>query len=411
MTPFDLRISGPRISRRGALLGLGAAVALGRASLAVAAAPTEQRLVVVILRGALDGMAAVVPYGDPALAALRPGLLPPQPGQEGGLLDLGGFFGLHPALVGMHALYANGQLLPVHAVAGHVRTRSHFEAQDYMESGADQRLSSGWLNRAVLAMPPRPTSGAPLSVGVALPLLLRGPAQVGAYAPAGFAQPQADLYARLAALHEPDPITGPALREGLAERGFTHAQLSGAAPSGTQPPGTEAPRDKYAFATLAATAGRLLAAADGPRIAAMELGGWDTHAGQKQRLLGPLSQLDAGLVALRDGLGAAWAQTAVLVMTEFGRTARANGTGGTDHGTGTVAFLAGGAVQGGRVLADWPGLGDGRLLDGRDLAPTLDLRCLAKGLLAAHLGLPTAALLQAFPGSDPIAPMAGLIRA
>jgi len=396
----------PRISRRGALLGLGAAVALGRVSLAVAAAPTERRLVVVILRGALDGMAAVVPYGDPALAALRPGLLPPQPGQEGGALDLGGFYGLHPALTGMHAMYAAGQLLPVHAVAGHVRTRSHFEAQDLMESGADQRLSSGWLNRAVLAMPPRPSAGAPLSVGVALPLLLRGPALVGAYAPTGFAQPQADLYARLAAMHQSDPVTGPALRQGLAERGFTNAQLAG-----TQPAGAESPRDKYAFATLAGTAGRLLAAADGPRIAAMELGGWDTHAGQAQRLLGPLGQLDAGLVALRDGLGAAWAQTAVLVMTEFGRTARANGTGGTDHGTGTVAFLAGGAVLGGRVLADWPGLAEDRLLDGRDLAPTLDLRSLAKGLLASHLGLAAPALLRAFPGSDAASPTAGLIRA
>jgi uncharacterized protein (DUF1501 family) len=332
-------------------------------------------------------------------------LLPPQPGREGGMLDLGGFYGLHPALAGMHALYAAGQLLPVHAVAGHVRTRSHFEAQDLMESGADERLSSGWLNRAVLAMPPRPSAGAPLSVGVALPLLLRGPALVGAYAPTGFAQPQPDLYARLAALHDADPITGPALREGLAERGFTNAQLSGA-----QPTGTEAPRDKYAFATLAGTAGRLLAAADGPRIAAMELGGWDTHAAQMQRLPGPLSQLDAGLIALRDAVGAAWAQTAILVMTEFGRTARANGTGGTDHGTGTVAFLAGGAIQGGRVLADWPGLGEGRLLDGRDLAPTLDLRSLAKGLLASHLGLSTPALLHAFPGSDAVAPTAGLIR-
>ena len=400
----------PHISRRGALLGLGAAVALGRASLAVAAAPTAQRLVVVILRGALDGMAAVVPYGDPALEALRPGLLPPQPGQQGGMLDLGGFYGLHPALVGMHELYAAGQLLPVHAVAGHVRTRSHFEAQDYMESGADQRLSSGWLNRAVLAMPPRPSAGAPLSVGVALPLLLRGPAPVGAYAPTGFAQPQADLYARLAALHDADPVTGPALREGLAERGFTDAQLSGAQLSRAQSMGAEAPRDKYAFATLAGTAGRLLAAADGPRVAAMELGGWDTHAGQMQRLQGPLGQLDAGLIALRDGLGSVWAQTAILVMTEFGRTARANGTGGTDHGTGTVAFLAGGAIQGGRVLADWPGLGAGRLLDGRDLAPTLDLRSLAKGLLAAHFGLSTPALLKAFPDSGAVAPTAGLIR-
>ena len=394
----------PRLGRRAALLGLGAAITLGRASLAVAAAPTERRLVVVILRGALDGMAAVAPHGDAALAGLRGSLALPGPGEAGGLLDLGGFFGLHPVLAGLHGMYRAGDLLPVHAVAGHVRTRSHFEAQDLMESGADQRLSSGWLNRAVQAMPPRGASGAPLSVGVSLPLLLRGPAAVGSFAPSGLAQPLPDLYARLAALHAADPVTGPAFRQGLQERGFATAQLAGInGRAGPQP-------DRNGFPALAATAGKLLAAPDGPRIAAMELGGWDTHQAQAQRLARPLQQLDAGLVALRDALGPVWAGTAVLVMTEFGRTARANGTGGTDHGTGTVAFLAGGAVRGGRVLADWPGLADGQLLDGRDLQPTLDLRGLAKGLLGAHLGLAPAALLRAFPGSESVSPVAGLMR-
>ena len=398
----------PLLTRRAALLGLGAAVTLGRASLALAAAPGDRRLVVVILRGALDGMAAVIPYGDRELTGLRPNLVPPAPGQEGGMLDLGGFFALHPALTGLHAMYAAGQLLPVHAVAGHVRTRSHFEAQDLMESGADQRLSSGWLNRAVQGIPTegkagRGAAGQPLSIGVALPLLLRGPAPVGSYAPQSFGQPQPDLYARLAALHQSDPVTGPAVRQGLAERGFTGVQLAGTEPA--------APRERYAFATLAGTAGKLLAAPNGPRIAAMELGGWDTHAAQMQRLAAPLRQLDAGLAALRDGLGDAWRQTAVLVMTEFGRTVRSNGTGGTDHGSGTVAFVAGGAVAGGRVLADWPGLAAARLLDGRDLQPSLDLRSLAKGLLAGHLGLPDAALLRAFPGSEGAAPLRGLVRA
>ncbi len=394
----------PQLGRRAALLGLGAAITLGRASLAVAAAPTERRLVVVILRGALDGMAAVTPYGDAALAGLRANLVPPGPGEAGGLLDLGGFFGLHPALAGLHGMYQAGDLLPVHAVAGHVRTRSHFEAQDLMESGADQRLTSGWLNRAVLAMPPRGDSGAPLSVGVSLPLLLRGPATVGSFAPSGLAQPLPDLYARLAALHSADPVTGPAFRQGLQERGFATAQLTGGDTRGGQQ------ADRNGFPALAATAGKLLAAPDGPRIAAMELGGWDTHQAQAQRLARPLQQLDAGLVALRDTLGPVWAETAVLVMTEFGRTARANGTGGTDHGTGTVAFVAGGAVRGGRVLADWPGLADGQLLEGRDLQPTLDLRGLAKGLLAAHLGLAPGALLRAFPGSEAVSPVAGLMR-
>ena len=400
------------VSRRGALLGLGAAISMGRSSLALAAAPTDRRLVVVILRGALDGLAALVPYGDGALASQRGALLPAGPGQPGGMLDLGGFFALHPALTGLHALYRAGQLLPVHAVAGHVRTRSHFEAQDLMESGADQRLTSGWLNRAVLGLGRLPETAAPLAVGVAMPLLLRGPAPVGAYAPLNFSQPQPDLYARLVAMHQRDPVTGPALRQGLAERGFNASQLASVAASqggGHQP---ESPNgNRYAFATLAGTAGKLLSAQNGPRIAAMELGGWDTHAGQAQRLAAPLKQLDEGLVALKDGLGDAWSRTAVLVMTEFGRTVRVNGTNGTDHGTGTAAFVLGGAVAGGRVLADWPGLSDGRLLDGRDLQPTMDLRALAKGLLAAHLGLAPAAILAAFPGSEAVAPAGGLVRA
>ena len=385
------------ISRRSALLGLGAAVSLGRVSLAMAAAPTERRFVVVLLRGALDGLAAVTPYGDPAFAALRGDV---RPGGDGGLLDLGGFYGLHPALSGLHAMYGQGELLPVHAVAGPVRTRSHFEAQDLMESGAEQRMNSGWLNRAVQGMAPVGPNGLPLSVGVSLPLLLRGPAMVGAFAPQGFQQPQPDLYARLVALHERDPVTGPAIREGLQERGFAGSTL-----------GVDKSPERYAFPALAAAAGRLLAAADGPRIAAMELGGWDTHAAQGARLVGPLRQLDAGLVALKEALGPAWRQTAVLVITEFGRTVRLNGTGGTDHGTGAAAFVAGGAVAGGRVLADWPGLGAGRLFEARDLQPTLDVRALAKGLLGSHLGLSATAVARAFPGSDAVAGMRGLLRA
>lgn len=390
------------MTRRSALLGLASAISLGRTSLALAAAPTDRRLVVIILRGALDGLSALVPYGDPSLASLRGNLIPPAPGQDKGMGDLGGFFGLHPALSGLYSLYRDGQLLPIHAVAGPVRTRSHFEAQDLMESGADHRMTSGWLNRAVQSMPPRPGNGVPLSVGVALPLLLRGPAAVGAYAPQTFGQPQADLYARLVALHQADPVTGPALRQGLSERGFTATQLAGFAPD---------PKEKNSFPTLAGTAGRLLAAPDGPRVAAMELGGWDTHAGQAQRLFGPLGQLDLGVMALKAGLGDAWRSTVVLVMTEFGRTVQANGTGGTDHGTGAAAFLAGGAVAGGRVVATWPGLSSTQLFERRDLQPTLDLRSVAKGVLAAHFGLPPSALAATFPDSQGAPPLMGLIRA
>ena len=164
----------PGITRRSALLGLGAAFSLGRASMALAAASTDSRLVVIIMRGALDGMAAVVPYGDPGLAALRPGLIPAAVGADGGMADLGGFYGLHPAMPVAAAMFKAGELLPVHAVAGHYRSRSHFEAQDYMESGADHRMTSGWLNRAVLAMAKSPGPEAALAVGLTTPLLMRG---------------------------------------------------------------------------------------------------------------------------------------------------------------------------------------------------------------------------------------------
>ena len=397
------------LTRRAALLGLTAAWSLGPASLALAAAPVaasplrDRRFVVVILRGALDGMSAVVPYGDRDLAGWRAPLLPPPPGQPNGLLDLGGFYGLHPSLGGMHRLYAAGELLPVHAVAGGYRSRSHFEAQDYLESGADQRLTSGWLNRAVGALPSDPAApeGEGLAVGLSMPLLLRGPTRIGAYSPEVGQAPSPDLYARIAALNAPDHLTGPAIAQALSDRGFTASTLGTSAPN----------KSAGAFPVLAGTAGHLLAAEHGPRIAALEIGGWDTHAGQKQRLQQPLAQLDAGLMALRDGLGPAWRDTVVLVMTEFGRTVRINGTGGTDHGTGTVAFLAGGAVAGGRVGGTWPGLGQSRLLDNRDLAPTTDLRGLAKGVLSAHLGIPGPALERIFPGSRDISPVGGLLRA
>jgi uncharacterized protein (DUF1501 family) len=391
------------LSRRTALLGIATSFSVGGASLALASAPTDKRLVVVILRGALDGMAAVVPYGDAGLVGLRGEIVPPGPGQPDGLLDLGGFFGLHPALAGMHAMYQAQEALVVHAVAGSYRVRSHFEAQDYLESGADHRMTSGWLNRAVAALPAVSTTrpeGDALAIGVSVPLLLRGPARVANWAPHGFSQPAPGLYATIAALSQHDPIIGPAVAEGLRARGFSASVLAD----------EDEPKEKYAFPALARSAGEMLAAPDGPRIAALEIGGWDTHTGQVNRLNGPLKQLDAGLVALKTALGPAWAQTAVLVMTEFGRTARVNGTMGTDHGTGTVAFVVGGAVRGGQIKATWPGLAAGQLFENRDLAPTTDLRAVAKGMLAAHLGLDAGALGRVFPGSDGVGAMPGLIR-
>ncbi len=392
---------GFRLSRRQALLGLAAAFTLGRTSVALAAPQTEQRFVVILLRGAMDGMSAVQPYGDPAFAALRGPLALPMPGQPGGILDLGGTYGLHPSLAQLHTMYAGGDALLIHAVAGHYRSRSHFEAQDYLEAGAEQRLNSGWLNRAVGLMP---TSGRELglTVGLSAPLLMRGTTVVEAYAPDHFAQPTADLYQRLLTITARDPVVGPAMAEGLKQRGFAASALSGQAAD---------PKHDRSFEMLAGAAGRLLAQENGPRVAALEIGGWDTHAAQDRRLAETLGQLDAGLAALRAGLGGAWNRTVVLAVTEFGRTARINGTGGTDHGTAGAAMLLGGAVAGGRVRADWPGLADGKLFENRDLAPTTDVRSVIMGVLINHMHMQPASMGRVLPGSDGVQAMRGLVRA
>ena len=412
------RFPPPVLSRRAALLGLTTVLTAGRVSLAVAAAPTARRFVVVLLRGAMDGLSAVVPYGDPGLMALRPELVPPMPGQEKGLLDLGGYFGLHPALSRSHALYTANELLVVHAVAGHYRARSHFEAQDYLESGAGQRMSSGWLNRAVAAIPVQGQRTAQaqgmagqgmvqargvaqaMAIGASVPLLLRGKAEVANWAPHGFTEPAASLYQTILALNQGDPLTGPAIAAGMRDRGFGNAVMGEPEKGG----------GRYAFPALAKAAGAMLRAPDGPRVAALELGGWDTHTNQNGRIAAPLTQLDQGLDALKTALGEAWSQTVVLVMTEFGRTARMNGTKGTDHGTATVAFLAGGAVAGGRVTGAWPGLAPSQLFEDRDLAPVTDIRAIAKAILAGHLGLNQASLNVVFPGGETVQPPPGLVR-
>jgi uncharacterized protein (DUF1501 family) len=404
LNPLALRPA--LLTRRSALLGLSAAFTLGRASMALGAAPTENRLVICLLRGALDGMSAVQPYGDPDFASLRGELALPGPGAENGVLDLGGFYGLHPSLVNLHAMYAGGQATILHATAGHYRSRSHFEAQDYLESGIDQRLSSGWLNRAVATMPSAGNQDIALSLGLSAPLLLRGPARVEAWAPENFGQaPAEDFYTRLLRLSAHDPLIGPALAEGLKQRGVgPNGSLNGGNDGSNG--GPKQPQE----VKLAAAAGQLLAAPNGPRVAVLEFGGWDTHAAQLPRLKNELKQLDDSLGALRTGLGDAWGRTAVLAVTEFGRTARINGTKGTDHGTGGVAFLVGGAVAGGHVRADWPGLGAGKLFEDRDLMPTMDVRSIAKGLLADHLRLSPAGVAQAFPNSGDAAPLRGLLR-
>lgn len=398
-------------SRRAVLATGGALFAWAhRPRLASAAGARDPRLVVLVLRGALDGLSTVAPLGDPDYAGLH-GALALQAQGANAALPLDGFFGLHPAMPQLHRLYQAKQALIFHAVATGYRGRSHFDGQDVLESGqpGPGRIESGWLNRALAALPAGarlPAQGA-LGVGVTTPLILRGAAPVLGWAPATLPDAAPDTAARLLDLYvHRDPALAEALRRGLDTDRMAKATVGEMAKA--------APFAGIEGMKLAARgAARLIAAADGPRLAALAFDGWDTHAnegGATGRLAQLLGGLDAAFAEFERGLGAVWRETVVVAITEFGRTARINGTVGTDHGTATVALAAGGAVAGGRVIADWPGLGAAKLYEGRDLAPTLDLRAALKGLLADHLGLAPATLAaRIFPDSAGVAPMKGLI--
>jgi uncharacterized protein (DUF1501 family) len=402
----------PLLSRR-ALLGVAGA-SFAAATIprwASAAGARDPRLVVVILRGALDGLSAVAPIGDPDYAALH-GQLALQWAGDHAALRLGDFFGLNPAMTHFARLYDAKQALVVHAAATAYRERSHFDGQDVLESGmpAPGHTESGWLNRAVAALPKGERVQAPraLAVGATAPLVMRGPAPILGWAPSGLTPPTDDLVARLTNLYDHvDPALAAALKAGLdADRMATKQGMAGLKPGGDP---------ALAMRKAAEGAARLMAADDGPRIGALAIDGWDTHAnegGATGRLAQWLVGLDGAFAAFESELGPRWKDTVVVAITEFGRTARINGTVGTDHGTATVAFLAGGALAGGRVIADWPGLKVADLYQDRDLKPTTDLRAVLKGVLADHLGLSAQTLADAvFPDTLGVKPMGGLIAA
>jgi uncharacterized protein (DUF1501 family) len=369
----------------------------------------DPRLVVIILRGALDGLSAVAPVGDPDYAGLH-GQIALSLAGDRPAIPLDSFFALNPAMPVFARLYRAGQGAVVHAVATPYRERSHFDGQDVLESGfaGPGRIGSGWLNRAIAALPrgERVAAHGGLSVGPTTPLVMRGAAPVLGWSPQTLPQPTEDLAARVIDLYRHrDPVLAIALTQGLAAEKIAAGDMD------------RTPRGGFATAAgmrqAAQGAVRLIAADDGPRVAALAFDGWDTHAnegGATGRLAQLLGGLDSAFEEFERGLGAAWKDTAIAVITEFGRTARINGTIGTDHGTGTVAFLAGGAIKGGRVIADWPGLKANQLYDNRDLAPTTDLRAVLKGILADHLGLSSPTLANAvFPDSVSVKPVSGLI--
>jgi uncharacterized protein (DUF1501 family) len=397
-------------SRRVFLAGAGAFVAWANLPAIASAATRDPRMVVVILRGAMDGLAAVPPVGDADYQSLREEMAIGTPGLEP-VLPLDGFFGLNNSMARFHDEFKAGKAAIVHAAASPYRERSHFDGQDVLETGmtGPRASDTGWLNRAALAMPAgdraNPPSG--ISTTTTVPMILRGEAPILTWTPPGFRPAGADTTERLMDLYA---MRDPALAQVFAE-GKKVDML--AAASAMAKPGGGGNNVTAAFVQLAQGAGRLLADEQGPRLAAISYDGWDTHAAEgagEGRLAGLLTALDASLAALKQSMGRVWEQTAVAVITEFGRTARVNGTDGTDHGTATTALLMGGAIKGGRVIADWPGLKPAQLFEQRDLAPTTDLRAVLKGMLRDHLGISEQALsTKVFPGSIGVKPMDGLI--
>jgi uncharacterized protein (DUF1501 family) len=400
------------ISRRRALQSMLVAAGtapLARLSLAAGAPGSDRRLVVIVLRGGMDGLGAVPAPGDPAFAEARGALAQ----FASPALPLDGPFALHPLLGELHALYTQGEACVVQATGLPYRERSHFDAQQVLESGGAQpyQITTGWLARALAAGAQRG-----LAISTAVPLVLRGAGDADTWSPSVLPEPTADLLQRLQMLYDGDPMLARALARAKSLRDDTAAA---AATSMNMSMGAAAPAGpRNTVPALARQAAEFIARPGGPQAAVLEINGWDTHTNQVSPQ-GPfghaLRALDGAIAALRDTLrapeaGGAWARTAVVVVTEFGREVAINGTQGSDHGTGGAAFVLGGAVRGGRVLADWPGLAKKDRFEGRDLRITTDLRAVLRSVLHDHLRVAASSLdREVFPGSGGLAPL-DLIR-
>ena len=379
---------------RRAFLAAGSLGLLGTFAprMAFAKAATAKRFVFIIQRGAADGLGTIGAVGDPAFVGARGDLAADL--AAGTKLDA--MFALHPAMANAAALYGKGQALFAHAIASPYRDRSHFDGQNVLETGGTgaYQLKDGWMNRLLGVVPTDDAKA--IAIAATVPMALRGRREVASYAPSSLPDASDDLLARVTQLYQ-----GDAQLHGLWAEAMQTRQLTGDL---AQDNGRNA-------AATGALAARLLLPANGARIATIETGGWDTHAGQRGRLANQLKGLDAMIGALQTGLGPVWDDTLVLVATEFGRTVAVNGTGGTDHGTGTAAMLFGGAVKGGRVFADWPGLATANLYEARDLKPTTPLDAFIGGAVADHFAVePPRAMAALFPASAKTAAIAGLLR-
>jgi uncharacterized protein (DUF1501 family) len=387
-------------------------VPIGRSAWAATApdgtAPSKKKMVVIFLRGAVDGLSVVAPYAEPDYARYRPTIALPAPGQTDGLLDLDGHFGLHPALASLMPMWSSGKLAFVHASGSPDPTRSHFDAQDYMESGTPGRkaTSDGWMNRLLGELPGRPSPTRGLAVGAVLPRIYAGRIPVasmaegqGATRPTILDQPRvADAFAKL---YDGNDATSRTYRESLEARREVLSSLDPSAMEKEQMAANNGAPLPNGFPDDAARVARLMRNDSNVQLAFVALGGWDTHAGQgtaRGQLANRLNPLGQGLAVLADRLGPVFNDTVIIVMSEFGRTARENGNRGTDHGHGNAMWVMGGPVAGGKVHGRWPGIDEASLNENRDLAITTDFRNVVAQVAERHLALPDAQLDQLFPG-------------
>jgi uncharacterized protein (DUF1501 family) len=405
-------------SRRELLVASGTLFAWAYLPKLARAEGRDPRFLAIVLRGALDGLAAVVPVGDPDWVSLR--------GDDALTLDgktpalkLDDFFALNPAMPNLQRMFAANEALVVHAAATSYRERSHFDGQDILESGVEKpgTVETGWLNRLLVGLTPEDrlsaNGGRAFVVGPVTPLVVRGSVPVLSWSPQQSLPASDDTIMRLIELYRhTDPEFVRVLEDHVKLAAIVQKSGAGQEQS-SQILGPNVAQLHVYFAEVVGGAAKFLAQPDGPRVGALALDGWDTHynegiaTGQLAQLLGAL---DGALASAKNNMGPAWRETVVVLVTEFGRTARINGTLGTDHGTATVMLLAGGALKGGRVIADWPGLKPANLLENRDLKPTADVRGVLKGVLKDHLRADERALAaDVFPGSEDVKPMAGLI--
>lgn len=352
---------------------------------AIAAVKSQKpgkKFVWIILRGAMDSLHAVVPMFDKNLKKLRGPLVE---AIEDSLQPLANGYGLHPALKNLHQWYQQGEFLPVVAVASAYRERSHFDAQDILECGKfPVDHDSGWLARAL-----QHYQGNAVAIARSIPITLRGSDQALTWYPSNLPEPEGDIHERLMLLYQHDSVLHQRLAEGITTRNTVRDEMK--------------PIARPRFANLAEACGKMLVSNDDTHGAMLEFGGWDTHNALVPRLESQFKELDAGLAALRSALADDWKNTVVAIGTEFGRTAAVNGTRGSDHGTASALFIAGGAVKGGKVMGDWPGLAKDQLYEGRDLRPTSDIHSWLSTLLAQHWGLNANQLQNVFPEVAPVA--------